>query len=569
MFQFVDKLKSVFSNSYGLPPSGNSDRGGPGDDLYSYLTAFSDRMSRYMDADVMDDYGDEITLGLDIYAEDSCPVDAGNGKRVWITSDDPKLELEGNRVLEAIDIEEYIPSLSRGVTKYGDFLPRLILTSTEGLVGLELTHPAEIDRVGTTTVKEYHDYWLPADLSREARFQSYDVSSIYKSLRHSNRYQVMKPWDYIHFRLLFKQRFRSSHETQYGTSLLEPLRRTWKKLKILRDALIIYRLTRLPRDIFKVPVGKTMSHDEVILRMKEFQKMYRKKQYIDKGSGELNLDDNLFAINTDLFLPIVGDMDVRIERQDSNFNIRDLEDLKTFERLLYSGMKIPPEYMGIEEGGQMFDSDLAQKDIRFAKSTRRVQRAVMTGITNMLRVHFAMRGMNTDPSAFSVNMSPVSRLDEQERLRAYDLSVQTADSLSRLLTELDIPKGVVSHLVLRDVLGVSETDIKMMLGGNAPKLDDKTPHSRKILSSQEVHTHIRRAINEITNGDKEAAKLLKKVEVTKQATIEKTDLLKGSDLPDKNYVPVNEKTVVTVDKGKNGVNRDGQRSDRESRETSD
>jgi hypothetical protein len=174
-----------------------------------YADISQDRVMKYRDYDRMDLESTEAQTALDIYAEEASQVDGKTGRRIWITANDPKVADELNGMLDRVKMEYKAYGIYRNIAKHGDCF-NYLHTGVYGIHDTFYVHPSRIERV--------QDDGLLG-------FKSTDLASIVPM---DNKLNMFKPWDFIHFRIL-----AYDHESIYGRSILESLRKIWKQLSML------------------------------------------------------------------------------------------------------------------------------------------------------------------------------------------------------------------------------------------------------------------------------------------------------------------------------------------------
>ncbi len=99
---------------------------------------------------------------------------------------------------------------------------------------------------------------------------------------------ILENYEVAHFRLL-----TDANYLPYGRSYIEPARKTYKQYVLMKDAMLLHRITRAPeKRIFTVNVGNIPPHEVDGYMQKMIQKM-KKTPYIDQQTGDYNLRFNL------------------------------------------------------------------------------------------------------------------------------------------------------------------------------------------------------------------------------------------------------------------------------------
>lgn len=101
------------------------------DSLAEHLRIDQDLQARFTDYEEMDEYP-EISVALDIYADDSCTPNLEREEAIWVTSQDKATADDLNSMLHKhLTIEDDIWGSARTLCKYGNNFGEL-LVSEEG-----------------------------------------------------------------------------------------------------------------------------------------------------------------------------------------------------------------------------------------------------------------------------------------------------------------------------------------------------------------------------------------------------------------------------------------------------
>ena len=229
------------------------------DGLAEHLRIDQDLMARYTDYEEMDEYP-EISSAFDIYADDSTMPDMEESKSIWVTSENEQVSKELDMVLhKRLGIEDDIWGSARTLGKYGNNFAEAVV-GEQGLVGLNYLAPPTIRRVESPRgqlLGFIQDVRGEFNISMEdfyqlAKDQVRGGPGMVGRGRAPGEMTVFEDWEVIHWRL------RGKHmRSVYGHSVADPARWIWKRLALLEDAILIYKLSRAPaRYAFYIDVGE-------------------------------------------------------------------------------------------------------------------------------------------------------------------------------------------------------------------------------------------------------------------------------------------------------------------------
>lgn len=129
------------------------------------------------------------------------------------------------------------------------------------------------------------------------------------------KYAALEDWEVAHFRL------RSKHRRSiYGYSVLEPARWIWKRLMLLEDAAMVYRLQRAPqRYAFYIDVGD-MPPKEAMGFLHKMRQQYKKTKFYNPQTGKLDLKFNPLPVSHDTPIPLLDGRTISISEMANEFD---------------------------------------------------------------------------------------------------------------------------------------------------------------------------------------------------------------------------------------------------------
>lgn len=423
------------------------------DALSQYLRLDQDLLSRYADYEDMDEYG-EIATALDIFADDATQPDSTQNKTIWVTSKDKTLQQNIDDLFNrTLRLDEELCEMTRTLCKYGNEFEELVVNK-EGVRGFNYLPPATMRRIEgnrgdllgfVQDFKGQFDY-SPSDYQQilTAKFADSgyqpDIDLLQSPLT------AFEPWEVVHWRLRGRER-----RSLYGHSVLEAARWIYKRLMLLEDAALVYRLQRAPeRFAFYVDTGD-LPPKEALAFLNRVRQNFRKKKFVDPTSGKLNLKFETLAQDEDFFIPTRKGVDsTRIETLGAP-QWQAMDDIEYFRDKLFAAIKVPKAYLGQEQG--VARAVLSSEDVRFARTVLRIQRELKNGLRKVVRVHLA--ALDIDPYAvdYDIHMTVPSSIFE---LAQMEVRTAKADLAARMRDFVSM------HWILSHIFGMSDEDIKLI-----------------------------------------------------------------------------------------------------------
>ena len=165
--------------------------------------------------------------------------------------------------------------------------------------------------------------------------------------------------------------------------------------------------------------------------MQRIMTQMKRNQIIDPDTGRVDLRYNPMSIEEDYYIPVRAGQSSKIESLPGGTYTGDIDDVKYLRDKLFSAIKIPSSYLS-SEGADEDKTTLAQKDIRFARTIQRLQRAIITELEKVGIIHLYTLGYRGDDLvSFKValnNPSKLAELQELEHLRSrFDVAGAAVD----------------------------------------------------------------------------------------------------------------------------------------------
>jgi len=382
-----------------------------------------------------------MTGALELYADCATTYNYLHNATVWVTSDNQKYSNDLNEMLNNICIEEKIFDWAWTIAAFGDLFPRVIAKPGLGIITVDDDeHPLNISRV------DYNGILVGFIQTPQGQPSS-----------SSNSITLMPPWEYCHFRLLGAKRKRTVYDdpsfleyrtlqpiggekrqvtSKYGTSILLNAIPTYKRLRLAEDSLLLARTTRgIMKYIYKIKVDST-NLEGVAEIVDNYTSLLKHARAIDNSSGSPHFDNkaNPMASVEDIIIPVWGDSanDLVIDKIGGEVDIKWIKDIEELRNELSAALRVPLSLLGAhveETSGALGGSSLEKLDIRFARSSRRLQRALIEGITRLCQIHLAYQNLDPDTRLFQVHMGETSTAEEESLQESLGKGVDTISTL--------------------------------------------------------------------------------------------------------------------------------------------
>lgn len=119
---------------------------------------------------------------------------------------------------------------------------------------------------------------------------------------------MFEPYEIVHWK-----NSEDIESEPYGTSILRPIVDTWRRVILIREALVIYRITRAPSKLlFKIGTDG-MTGEEAFRFAQEMKKEVQKKPLVNPQTGEIDFKYNPMPVHKDTPIPLLDGRVLTIE----------------------------------------------------------------------------------------------------------------------------------------------------------------------------------------------------------------------------------------------------------------
>lgn len=267
----------------------------------------------------------------------------------------------------------------------------------------------------------------------------------------------------------------------YGQSLIEPARGPAHQLRLMEDAMLVYRLSRAPeRRVFYIDVGQLPPYkaEAFVERMKD---LFRKKKVgTNQGQGANVVEERWHApaADEDYWLPIRPNANTRIETLPGAQNLGEIDDAIYFRNKLFVSLNFPKNYFNNEDPGATRIT-LSAQDARFARMVERIQSCLEDGILEICERHLEMRGFPLESfSDLKINMTPPSAWKELSEAEIVNNRINVISTLksSMLMSDYDLltrfmklNEEEAERIISRNKIQKLE-DLRLQIIGQNPQL---------------------------------------------------------------------------------------------------
>ena len=166
-------------------------------------------------------------------------------------------------------------------------------------------------------------------------------------------------------------------------------------LKMVEDALVIYRVSRAPeRRIFYIDVGN-LPKLKAEQYVNDIMNKFRNKIVYDAATGEVRDDKKHLSMMEDFWMPRrEGGKGTEITTLSGGQNLGQIEDINYFQNKLYQALNVPVSRLRPDQGFSLGRSnEISRDEIKFNKFIERLRRKFSSLFADALRVQLIAKNI--------------------------------------------------------------------------------------------------------------------------------------------------------------------------------
>lgn len=187
-------------------------------------------------------------------------------------------------------------------------------------------------------------------------------------------------------------------DTNMVLSYLQKAIRPANNLRMMENALVIYRITRAPeRRVFYIDTGG-LPRNKADEYMNSIIQRYRNKMTFDAETGTVRDDKRFLSMLEDYWLPRpASGKGTEIDVLPGGQNLGDIEDVNYFQRKLYESLNVPISRMEAQTGFSLGrEAEISRDELKFVKFVGKLQNKFATGLFgDLLRTQLVLKNVIT------------------------------------------------------------------------------------------------------------------------------------------------------------------------------
>ena len=251
------------------------------------------------------------------------------------------------------------------------------------------------------------------------------------------------------------------------------------QLRMMEDALVIYRLARAPeRRVFYVDVGN-LPRGKAEEYLKSIMSKYRNKLVYDAATGQIKDDRKHMSMLEDFWLPRrEGGTGTSIETLPGGENLGQIDDVVYFQRRMYRSLNVPLSRLDTEAVANFIgrSSEINRDELKFQKFINRLRARFAHLFYGILKKQLILKGICTEEdwdqwkNDITVDFIRDNHFTELRDMEVLRERLQTLDQIQNYVGEY-----YSKDWVQKNILMLSDEDIKNMNKDMNDEGDDEEP----------------------------------------------------------------------------------------------
>ncbi len=298
-------------------------------------------------------------------------------------------------------------------------------------------------QTGANIIKKVDEYYVyqekPGQTNSGIKMSVDSVSYVTSGLLDENRKKILS---YLH-------------------KALKPI----NQLRMMEDALVIYRLARAPeRRMFYIDVGN-LPRGKAEQYMKDIMARYRNKLVYDAKTGEIKDDRKHMSMLEDFWLPRrEGGRGTEIQTLPGGQNLGEIEDIIYFQKKLYRALNVPINRLEQEQQFSLGRStEISRDELKFQKFIDRLRTKFSHLFLGILKTQLQLKGIIAEDEWDNLKNDIIVDFNRDNHFT----ELKDAEIMRERIQTLDLMQNYIGDYyskewVMKNVLMFTDEDIEKM-----------------------------------------------------------------------------------------------------------
>jgi len=380
-----------------------------------------------------------LSMAFEFIIDDSTQYSMITKKRIWGISNDSLFVDIINNLFSSINIQSKIWFLMALVGLYGNCFIRIYYKNEDFSGGISFIE-IERDMFRYIPIEVNGEIIKFIDRYTNEILEAFEVIVI--KINMLNDYRLINDFYDIEINVnnFSGKKMTKRNSFEYGTSFFENCRRVWKQRLLAEDSLMLARLENSPKlKLYKVNVEGMSDEAGADLVNYYTDLLSYSNKVVNEAENLIRGADTQITYGAKIVLPTNGNEGLTVEEFGGDAEISGIEDLERLDKIFYASLRVPPEFLGLGESGglNIGETSIIRKEIRYARTCKKLQYEVIKGIKDLVYYNFLSIGIDVNyETDFDIVMNIVSTAEEEEFKNALKNSMEVSTSFLSLLNDI-------------------------------------------------------------------------------------------------------------------------------------
>lgn len=279
----------------------------------------------------------------------------------------------------------------------------------------------------------------------------------------------------------------------------------FNQLRMMEDALVIYRIARAPeRRIFNIEVGR-LPRAKAEQYVQETMNKFKREIRYDATTGELKDDRRFMSMVEDFWFPKIEGKGTTIDNLPGGQNLGELTDVEFFKDKFYKSLNLPASRYN-QQTGSMFDPKAMQinrDELKFMKFIARLRKRFSLLFDDILKSHLVLKGIITLEEWESISKDIVYDFIEDNYFTEVRDQQVWGDKIAvwQSSQELIAAKQVSKAWVRRNIMKISDIEFEEMIAEIETETQDDINNA---MQNNEIQQIVNQQNTEVDSLDSQA-----------------------------------------------------------------
>lgn len=431
---------------------------------------------------------DLMAAALVEIVDEATQTDSNSPATIWYECNDKQFEDELNQMVVNTGVEDLIQSQVWHVAGLGNHFEKIEYAPGEGVIGLTYVHPTDIRRYWLERNRKCIGFkWKDHKPDKESAFVGADNQTPIQRVALSDGQNVEDlwyPWDFLHFRRMFRLRF-----SEHGEPIFDEAQGIYKKLKLAVDQMVVMRAQLQPvRYAVNIDVKDQPPAEQAKTVQRWKQSLRSKLAFGSPSQGPTGQFDqpsdfqsfyNAWALDTILWVAKPREFNHAVERLEGTRNVPDVYDIEMLIDLFYSIIGMPRGWVNAHTRGGGGGGDenppsgkaLLAQDMRFLRKIKSIRKPIVNCYTWLGYLHAVLKGKDISRLDIRAQMPPIGGLEEQMKMELLKAQAEVLQVMAEVMEAYNLPKEAWVEVIFKKYMHLPDDIVNIFITALPGEMD--------------------------------------------------------------------------------------------------